>query len=131
MENAAVSALALWTGIHLLLMLVLALNVSRLRIKGLKSHVSEEILHNAIRAHGNNIEYVPSALIGMGILTWVGYSVAWIHGIGGALFVFRLLHAYGIQQVAQQGPPPARVLGNLGTWAIFVTVSTLLIAEYV
>jgi uncharacterized membrane protein YecN with MAPEG domain len=130
MENPAVSALALWTGMHLLLMLVLALNVSRLRIKGMKSPVPEETLHNAIRAHGNNIEYVPSALIAMGVLTWLGYSVTWIHGIGGALFVFRLLHAYGIQQVARRAPPPARVLGNLGTWGVFITVSVVLIAQY-
>ena len=62
MDNPAVSALALWTGINLLLMLVLALNVSRLRIRNWKSHVPEETLHNAIRAHGNNIEYAPTRL---------------------------------------------------------------------
>lgn len=130
MENSVVSALALWTGIHLMLMLVLALNVSRLRIKGLKSPVPEETLHNAIRAHGNNIEYVPSALVALAVLAWLGYSVVWIHVIGGVLFAARLLHAYGIQQVAHRGPPPARVLGNLGTWAVFVTVSVVLIAQY-
>ena len=39
MGNPAVSALALWSGINLLLMLVLALNVSRLRIKNWKSQM--------------------------------------------------------------------------------------------
>ncbi len=131
METAAVSALALWVGLNLLLMLVLALNVSRLRIKDWKSHVSEETLHNAIRAHGNNIEYVPSALIALGVLAWLGYSATWIHAIGGALFLFRLLHAVGIQQVGHNGPPPARVVGNIGTWSVFMVVSALLIAQYV
>ena len=58
------SALALWTGANLLLMLVLALNVSRLRIKNMRDPVDPEVLEKAVRAHGNNIEYVPAALLG-------------------------------------------------------------------
>ena len=130
MENSAVSALTLWTGINLLLMLILALNVSRLRIKGMKSPVSEDTLHNAIRAHGNNIEYVPSVLIALGILTWLGFSADWIHALGGGLFVARLLHAYGIQQVSSGGPPPARIFGNLVTWAVLLIASITLITQY-
>ncbi|MEM8497657.1 MAG: MAPEG family protein [Pseudomonadota bacterium] len=123
------SALALWSGLNLLLMLVLALNVSRLRIRNMKVKVDPVVLDKAVRAHGNNIEYVPAALFGMLVLVYMNIGSVWVHGLGATLFISRLLHAFGIQQITSGGPPPARIIGNLGTWAVLASVSVLLIVE--
>ena len=53
---------------------MLALNVTRIRVTlgvGIGSGESEQ-LDRAIRAHGNNIEYTPLALLGLAILAWTG-----------------------------------------------------------
>lgn len=121
------NALALWCGMHLLLMLLLALNVSRLRIKSMRAPVEPSVLEGAVRAHGNNIEYVPAALLGLLVLVLLGVSDVWVHGLGGSLFIARMLHAIGIQQRTSAGPPPARIAGNLLTWAVFAVIGVTLI----
>ena len=66
--------LGIWVGLNLFLTLMLALNVTRIRVKlgvGIGSGESEQ-LDRAIRAHGNNIEYTPLALLGLAILASTG-----------------------------------------------------------
>ena len=88
-----------------------------------------ENLKRAVRAHGNNIEYVPGALIGIFVLVALGYSALIVHLIGAALLLARVCHAYGIQQLEVQLPKP-RVLGNILTWVIYLTISFLLIFSF-
>lgn len=128
MISADFNALAFWCGANLLLMLGLALNVSRLRIKNMRSPVDPAILQAAVRAHGNNIEYVPAALLGL-LLVNMGLGAAWVHALGAALFAARLLHAIGIQQIRPGGPPPSRVIGNVGTWVVVAAVGITLITR--
>ena len=123
------SALALWAGLNLLLMLVLALNVSRLRIRNMRTPVEPAVLERAVRAHGNNIEYVPAVLIGLLILVHLELAATWVHALGATLLVARLLHATGIQQATAGGPPPARVIGNLATWGVMAAVGVLLVVQ--
>ena len=70
MEAAQTSALALYVGLNLLLTFLLALNVVRHRFKG--DSVDQVKLEKAVRAHGNNTEYVPIILIGLGVIALMG-----------------------------------------------------------
>ena len=122
--------LGIWVGLNLFLTLMLALNVTRIRVTlgvGIGSGESEQ-LDRAIRAHGNNIEYTPLALLGLAILAWTGLSNMSIHILGGGLLLGRLLHAVGIQNTEAALPLP-RVIGNFITWGVFFFVALLLVAR--
>jgi protoheme IX farnesyltransferase len=72
--QSSAHAAALWTGLHLILLLVLSVLVTRQRRK---HHIEigdggVPALNQAIRAFGNAAEYVPAALIGLGVLALAG-----------------------------------------------------------
>ena len=96
MEAPQTSALALYVGLNLLLTFLLALNVVRHRFKG--DSADQFMLEKAVRAHGNNIEYVPIILIGLGVMAMTGVSAQIISILGGTLLAARIFHAFGIQQ---------------------------------
>lgn len=119
-----------WIGMNLLWTLLLALNVTRLRLKlgvgiGLGGNDS---LQRAIRAHGNNIEYTPLALLGLATLAALGLSTMLTHILGGGLLLGRIMHAIGIQEAEANSPAP-RVIGNFITWAVFLCIALLLITS--
>jgi uncharacterized membrane protein YecN with MAPEG domain len=108
MEAAQTSALALYVGLNLLLTFLLAVNVEK-----------------AVRAHGNNTEYVPIILIGLGVMAMTGASAQTISILGGTLFVARIFHAYGIQQT--KVPNIFGMVGNIVTWLVMLCVATTLL----
>jgi uncharacterized membrane protein YecN with MAPEG domain len=125
MEVAQTSALALYVGLNLLLTFVLAINVVRHRFKG--DSADQVVLEKAVRAHGNNTEYVPIILVGLGVITMMGASAQTISILGGTLFVARLFHAYGIQQA--KVPNIFGMVGNMATWLVMLCVATKLILQ--
>ena len=125
MEAAQLNALSLWVGLNLLLTLLLALNVVRNRFKAQGDSGDPVTLEKAVRAHGNNIEYVPGILIGLGLMAMTGASAQTINILGGTLFVVRIFHAYGIQQ--SKMPNIFGLVGNFGTWLTMLCVVTTLI----
>ena len=125
MEAAQLNALSLWLGLNILLTFLLAMNVVRNRFKSQGDSGDPAILEKAIRAHGNNIEYVPSILIGLGLMAMAGASAQTIHILGGTLLVVRILHAVGIQQAKM--PNPFGMVGNIGTWLVMLCVAITLI----
>lgn len=125
MEAAQLNALSLWVGLNLLLTLLLALNVVRNRFKAQGDSGDPVTLEKAVRAHGNNIEYVPGILIGLGLMAMTGASAQTINILGGTLFVVRIFHAYGIQQ--SKLPNIFGLVGNFGTWLTMLCVVTTLI----
>ena len=125
MEAAQLNALSLWVGLNLLLTLLLALNVVRNRFKAQGDSGDPVTLEKAVRAHGNNTEYVPGILIGLGLMAMTGASAQTINILGGTLFVVRILHAYGIQQ--SKVPNIFGLVGNFGTWFTMLCVVTTLI----
>jgi uncharacterized membrane protein YecN with MAPEG domain len=125
MEAAQLNALSLWVGLNLLLTLLLALNVVRNRFKAQGDSGDPVTLEKAVRAHGNNTEYVPGILIGLGLMAMTGASAQTISILGGTLFVARILHAYGIQQ--SKVPNIFGLVGNFGTWLTMLCVVTTLI----
>ncbi len=54
-----------------------------------------------IRAHANFAEYVPLALVLMGLLEMSHYSIYVLHALGIALLVARLLHGYALSFTSQ------------------------------
>ena len=125
MEAVQTSALALYVGLNLLLTLVLAINVVRHRFKGESG--DPVALEKAVRAHGNNTEYVPVILVGLGVMAMMGASAPTISILGGTLFVARVFHAYGIQQA--KVPNVFGMVGNIVTWLVMLCVATTLILQ--
>lgn len=66
-----------------------------------------------IRRHGNMTEYVPMALILLGLAEVSGLGATWMHVLGVILIVSRLVHPFGIS-VSNPGSP-LRVIGSVGT----------------
>ena len=126
MVEQALPLAGFWIGIHLLTTLLLALNVTRHRMMQGQGKVDESRVNQAVRAHGNNIEYVPASLVAITALALLGYSALWINVFGGLLFVARVMHGYGMQ-VSTPGLPKTRVLGNIITWLIYLVLSAVLI----
>lgn len=126
-EINSMAAAAFWIATNMLLTLVLALNVTKFRMSANASVGTggNPGLERAIRAHGNNIEYVPLALVAMLLLSVQGCSSFLVHGLGAGLLLGRLMHAHGIQQQSQK-LPITRVLGNIVTWAVYLTCITSL-----
>ncbi|MDC0948075.1 MAPEG family protein [Gammaproteobacteria bacterium] len=78
-------------------------------------------LRRRVRAHGNFCEYVPLALLLLLLLELQGLAVSWLHALGIALLLGRLLHAWGISQ--QREPLKLRVGGMVLTLAVLVVAA--------
>jgi uncharacterized membrane protein YecN with MAPEG domain len=114
-------AFGFYAAVNALILLVLSMRVVRARFKtntaigdGGKPEMAAPL-----RAHANNAEYVPVALI----LLWalaspLGRSIWLIHGMGVTLTVGRILHAIGLSRSI--GPSQLRLLGMVLTWIALV-----------
>ncbi|QDH72785.1 MAPEG family protein [Brevundimonas sp. M20] len=125
-HTEAFRAVALWTGLSLLFILWLSMRISAGRRK-LKVSVGDgghPALTASTRAFGNAIEYVPLALVALAVVA-VFYSAAIVHAVGGAFFIGRVLHAWGMGQEKQ--PAVGRMLGMILTYLTFIGSAGLLI----
>jgi hypothetical protein len=120
-------AAALWIGLHLILLLVLAVLVTRQRRKHGVAIGDGGVpgLTQAIRAFGNATEYVPAALVGLAVLAQVGAVPILIHLIGVTLLVGRALHAFGLSRSSAATWP--RAVGVLGTWLAYIAAAAALL----
>lgn len=111
---------ALYFALNALIMLTLSVLVVRARVKtrtetGLGD---DPRLMGAIRAHGNNTEYVPVALLLMLILIPLQANTLVIHAVGGSLTIGRILHAIGLSRNVGTSAP--RFLGMILTWISYL-----------
>ena len=86
-------------------------------------------LNRRVRAHANAVEYVPLALILLGGMELNGYPDWLVHVFGTALFVSRLLHAWGLATSA--GTSPGRFLGTVLTLLLMIAMCVMAIAGFV
>jgi uncharacterized membrane protein YecN with MAPEG domain len=112
--------LALYAAVNALIMLVLGILVVRARVK---THTeigagADPAMMAAIRAHANNTEYVPLALLLMLILIPLRASAMVIHVVGATLTIGRILHAVGLSRSAGTSLP--RLLGIVLTWLSYL-----------
>ncbi|HWA29532.1 MAG TPA: MAPEG family protein [Rhizomicrobium sp.] len=114
-------AFGFYTAINALVMLVLAVLVTRARVTT-QTDIGDggkPEMAGPLRAHANNTEYVPMALL----LLWalaspLGGSIWLIHGMGAPLTIGRILHAIGLSQ--STGPGLLRLIGIMLTWISFI-----------
>jgi len=117
----------IYAGLLGLLLLALTASVVRLRGKykvGIGDGGHPE-LSRAVRAHANFIEYVPLALILLLILEYRGIPAWALHGLGGSLFLGRVLHAWGLSQRA--GTSFGRAIGIVLTLLCILAASLWLL----
>lgn len=116
---------ALYAGILAIILVALSMRVIRHRISGRVSlGDGGGALSPVIRAHGNFIEYVPMALILIGLLEARGTAGWLLHGLGIVLVVARILHPFGLMM---KPPNPARAVGVTGTLLVIVVAGVLLL----
>ena len=73
-------------------------------------------LGRAIRVQGNFIEYVPMALILLGLIEWMGSKPWIVYALGIALILARVIHAWGLYSSVFN----ARVAGTSINWLVLV-----------
>jgi len=114
---------ALYSGIVLLLLVVLAVPVSRLRTRlgvGLGDG-GQPALARAIRAHANLAEWGTPVLLLLLIAELNRAPTLLLHGAGIALVAGRLLHAAGLSRHA--GTSFGRFAGTALTWLVLIVLA--------
>jgi len=117
----------LYVGLCALIFVVLSARVirGRSRRQVILGHGGHADLETAIRVHANFAEYVPLALLAIVLVEAAGFSRTWVHALGIALVVARLVHAHGLSAAKQ--PAPGRIVGVTLTFAVLVIGGALLI----
>ena len=85
-------------------------------------------LLEAIRRHGNFIEWVPFVLILMGICEINGMGMRFLHGAGILLVSARLIHPWGIKYNVV--PHPMRAIGAGLTFFLAIALSLTVIWQW-
>ena len=120
---------AVYAGVNILLLFVLALLVvgARRRGKVLIGDGGDAKLLQASRVHANATEYIPAGLVGLAILAVMNPEIPqWvIHAGGGLLTIGRIAHAFGLSM--STGPTLGRMLGTALTWTAFLFIAGALI----
>jgi hypothetical protein len=120
MQSYTFQIFGLYAAINALIMLILGLLVTRARVRT-QTNIGDggkPEMAAPLRAHANNTEYVPMALLLMWALLPMGGSVWLIHGIGLPLTIGRIAHAVGLSGNA--GPSPLRSIGMILTWIAYI-----------
>ncbi|CAN5355877.1 MAPEG family protein [soil metagenome] len=103
--NSAIHAAGLWAALCIVLLLVLSglTSANRRKHKVSVGDGGNTTMAFASRAFGNASEYMPIALVALILLALSGYPTWSIHLIGGAFFVGRILHAWGMLTTPASG----------------------------
>lgn len=112
---------SLYAAILTIIYVLLSFNVVRNRWKfkvGIYSKGNLP-LDLAIRAHGNFFEYVPFALILMGMIEMGGGNLRWLHITGQVLVASRLLHCFGLLARGAGASAP-RFIGTTLTYVVLL-----------
>ena len=75
----------------------------------------------AMRRHANFVEFVPLALILIGLLEMNGVAAGAIHGLGASLVVARLSHAFGYR--GDDSMRAFRAIGAIGSTLVLAVAS--------
>lgn len=114
---------ALYAGVNILLLLVLAMRVPGFRGKhkvSLGDGGNPELMR-AVRAHGNATEYIPAGIAGITLLALLDPAAPiWLlHASGLSLTIGRILHAGGL---AMGELNPGRMIGTVLTFLAFLLI---------
>ncbi len=112
---------AFYAAINAALMLILGMLVVRARVKTrteIGDGAGDPSMIGPLRAHANNTEYVPMAILLLLVMYSLGSNVIVIHAVGGTLTLGRLLHAFGLSR--NVGTSASRLIGMILTWLSFI-----------
>jgi len=119
--QSSLYAFGFYVALNALILLVLGVLVTRARVVT-KTDIGDggkPEMARPLRAHANNAEWTPMALLLMWTLaTPIGTSIWLIHGIGVPLTLGRILHAIGLSSNA--GPSALRFAGMVLTWIAYI-----------
>lgn len=118
---------ALYTALCLLLLLALAVNVVRNRIRhgvSLGDGANKDV-SRAMRTHANAAEYMPIVLIAMAMLELLGGSAMALLVYGGVFFTGRVLHAIGMN--LKPSANPWRQTGIVLSWLVMLGLAVQLL----
>ena len=79
-----------------------------------------------MRGQGNFIETVPLALVLLILMEVLGASGTWLHALGAALVIGRILHYIG---VTEMGPFNGRPVGMIATLTVYLVASLWILVE--
>ena len=120
MQQYAFQIFAFYAAANAFIMLVLGVLVVRARVKT-RTDIGDggkPEMAGPLRAHANNAEYVPMALLLMWLILPLGGSVWLIHGAGIPLTLGRLIHAFALSR--NTGPSGGRFIGMILTWIAYI-----------
>ncbi len=124
-------AAALWSGMLLLLLMILSMRVAptrRSRRVSLGDGGDPDLALKS-RVFGNAAEYIPVGIAAMAILATLGMPAVGIHMVGAPLLVGRVLHAAGLRG---DKATTARVFGILLTWlSLFLAALMLIVHTFI
>ena len=114
---------ALYAGLSTFIYLALAFRVigARQRLRVAYGTGEHDLIERRVRAHGNFAEYVPLALVLMGVLESMSWSVFYLHACGLALLAGRLAHAYSCEGEAPK--LPWRAAGMILTFSCLIALA--------
>ncbi len=119
---------ALWSGLMILLLVVLGARVAMAR-RGNKVLLGDggnaQVLL-ASRVFGNASEYIPAGIGALVVLVLLGMPAYVLHGLGGALFLGRLIHAVSL---SDKRPTVGRVVGMSLTWLSLILAGGMLVVH--
>ncbi|HTN66812.1 MAG TPA: MAPEG family protein [Burkholderiaceae bacterium] len=113
---------ALYVALHAVLLLILAVLVmlQRGRHKVGLGDGGQAGLAQAIRAHGNAVEYVPIALLLLLVYELNGGNGSLLHTCGIVLLASRIAHAWGLSR--SSGESIGRAAGVVGTFLVILVL---------
>ena len=127
-DMTAAQAAALWSGLLILLLVILSVRVVMARQKNrvvLGDGGNAELIL-AGRVFGNATEYIPVGIAALAVLTLLGLPAYAVHGVGGALFLGRVLHASGL---TAGKPTPGRLGGMVLTYLALIAAGAMLVVH--
>ena len=118
----------LYAGLLGILLVVLAMNVVRLRLGNrVGLGVGEGgLIEQPVRVHANFAENAPIFLLLLLVAELAGAPLAVLHTAGGVFVIARVLHAIGLS--GSKGTSVGRFVGALGTWLTILGLSVYVIA---
>lgn len=119
---------SVYAGVNLLILFFLAFGVvgARQKHKVSLGDGGNPAVLQAMRAHGNATEYIPAALVGLGLMAILDPVPLLAVQILGGLFTFgRVAHGIGLSN--NGGVSAGRMIGILSTWVAFLGIAGFLI----
>lgn len=118
---------AIFAALLALMLVGISVRVTMLRAKKKISFFDggDAQLGHAIRVQGNFIEYVPMALVLMGVIEWTGARPGLVYAYGAVLLAARFVHAFGLYSDVFK----ARVIGTSTTWLLIAVGAVAVLAR--